>query len=199
MRKTSLPSCATSNNSAVAFRISGVTTGSGDDGRTGIAGSARLPKDDPRIEALGAVDELNSHLGLLRAMANDPPIEQLLESLQHEAFDLGAMIAGSERPLIGVKNIARLEAHLRNFNAALPPLEEFVLPGGSAVAAQCHVARTVCRRAERRVVAVGSLPKPVRVYLNRLSDLLFVLARTLAQTNGVPETLWQASGRDEAP
>lgn len=199
MRRTSLPSCATSNNPAVAFRISGVTTGSGDDGRTGIAGAARLSKDDPRIEALGAVDELNSHLGLLRAMVDNPAIERLLESLQHEAFDLGAMIAGSERPLIGLKNISRLEAHLQNCNAALPPLEEFVLPGGSAVAAQCHVARAVCRRAERRVVAVASLPKPVRVYLNRLSDLLFVLARTLAQKDGAPETLWQTSGREEEP
>ncbi len=174
-------------------------TGSGDDGRTGIAGSARLPKDDPRIEALGAVDELNSHLGLLRAMVDDPPISRLLESLQHEAFGLGAVIAGSERPLVGLKNIGRLEAHLKNYNAALPPLEEFVLPGGNSAAAQCHVARAVCRRAERRVVAAGSLPEPVRVYLNRLSDLLFVLARTLARQGDAPETLWEASGRSEAP
>ncbi len=177
----------------MGHRISHVTTKSGDDGTTGIAGGTRLPKDDARIEALGAIDELNSHLGLLRAHCDEPQLDQLLEIRQHELFDMGALVAGSETPLLTTENIAQLETLIETYNAALPPLKEFVLPGGDAAVAQCHVARAVCRRAERRIVALPTLPAEVRVYLNRLSDLLFVLARALAHRHEVAETLWQPS------
>ena len=175
----------------MAYRISRVTTRSGDDGTTGIAGGARLPKDDPRIEALGTLDELNSQLGLLSAFGIGPEAGQLVEALQQDLFDLGAVLAGGSLDWGGEKKVGRLERKVEELNAALPPLKEFILPGGSVVTAQCHVVRAVCRRAERRVVVLPDLPETVRIYLNRLSDLLFVLARTLAGEKGDQERLWR--------
>lgn len=173
-------------------RITSVTTGSGDDGTTGTADGRRLPKHHPRIEALGAVDELNSHLGLLRAqLPEDDGIWELLGEVQQELFDLGAGLAGGKSTRPGGAEIARLEEQTGTRNAGLPPLQEFALPGGGPAAAECHVARAVCRRAERRVAALDAAPALVSVYLNRLSDLLFVLARVLARQAQIPEELWE--------
>ena len=173
-------------------RVTRVTTGSGDDGTTGTADGRRLPKHHPRIEALGAVDELNSHLGLLRAqLPEGGDIRELLGEVQQELFDLGAGLAGGESTRPGGAEIGRLEVEIETRNAGLPPLREFVLPGGSPAAAQCHVARAVCRRAERRVAALDATPETAAVYLNRLSDLLFVLARELARRMQEPEQLWR--------
>ena len=170
-------------------RITRVTTGSGDDGTTGTADGQRLPKHHPRIEALGAIDELNSHLGLLRAqLPEDGDARSLLGEVQQDLFDLGAEIAGGKSARIDAAAAARLEAQTEARNAELPPLREFVLPGGGSAAAQCHVARAVCRRAERRVTALDGASEAAMVYLNRLSDLLFVLARALARA---PEELWR--------
>ena len=170
-------------------RVTRVTTGSGDDGTTGTADGQRLPKHHPRIEALGAVDELNSHLGLLRAqLPEDGDIRELLGEVQQELFDLGASLAGGESTRPSSAEIGRLEAEIETRNAQLPPLKEFVLPGGGPAAAECHVARAVCRRAERRAAALDAATETAAVYLNRLSDLLFVLARALARA---PEELWR--------
>lgn len=181
----------------MAYRISRVTTRSGDDGTTGLAGGARLSKDDPRIEALGAVDELNCQLGLLLALAAGMEACRRVEEVQQDLFDLGALIAQGKLDWKGEEKSAQLERWTEELNAALPPLEEFVLPGGGVEAAQCHVARAVCRHAERRVVGLDDLPETARVYLNRLSDLLFVLARTLAREKGEPERFWQGASRPE--
>lgn len=179
----------------MAHRISRVTTRGGDDGTTGIADGARLPKNDPRVEALGAVDELNCQLGLLSALVAGTPVARQVEEVQQDLFDLGAVVAGGNQQWKGEEKLTRLERETETLNAALAPLEEFVLPGGPVEAAQCHVARAVCRRAERRVVALPGLPEPVRVYLNRLSDFLFVLARRLAAGKGEPEQLWRGVAR----
>ena len=173
-------------------RITRVTTGSGDDGTTGTADGRRLPKHHPRIEALGAVDELNSHLGLLRAqLPEGGGTRELLGEIQQELFDLGAGLAGGKSARPGGAETARLEAEIETRNARLPALREFVLPGGGPTAARCHVARAVCRRAERRAAALDTAPKTAAVYLNRLSDLLFVLARELARRTREPEQLWR--------
>ena len=175
-------------------RVTRVTTGSGDDGTTGTADGRRLPKHHPRIEALGAVDELNSHLGLLRAqLPEGDDIRELLGEIQQELFDLGAGLAGGTAARPGAAEVARLEEQTGTRNAGLPPLQEFVLPGGSPATAQCHVARAVCRRAERWVAALDVTPALVSVYLNRLSDLLFVLARVLARRTQMPEELWEGT------
>lgn len=175
----------------MAYRISRVTTRRGDDGTTGLAGGARLSKDDPRIEALGAVDELNCQLGLLLALTAGVEACRWVEEVQQDLFDLGAIIAQGKSGWKGEEKSVQLERWTEELNAALPPLEEFVLPGGGVEAAQCHVARAVCRRAERRVVVLDDLPETARVYLNRLSDLLFVLARTLAREKEQPEKPWR--------
>ena len=150
-----------------------------------------MPKDDPRIEALGAVDELNCQLGLLFALIADTEAGRRVDEVQQDLFDLGAVIAKGNLKWKAEEKLARLERGVEEMNAALKPLEEFVLPGGGEAAAQCHVARAVCRRAERRVVALEDLPETARIYLNRLSDLLFILARTLAKEKGEAERLWQ--------
>lgn len=181
----------------MAYRISRVTTRSGDDGTTGLAGGARLSKDDPRIEALGAVDELNCQLGLLLALVAGMEACRQVEAVQQDLFDLGAIIAQGKLDWKGEEKSAQLERWIEELNAALPPLEEFVLPGGGREAAQCHVARAVCRRAERRAMALQDLPKTARIYLNRLSDLLFVLARALAEETGGSESLWRGAGSPE--
>ncbi len=177
----------------VARRISRVTTRSGDDGTTGIAGGARLSKADPRIEALGAVDELNCHLGTLFARVRDREARRWVDEAQQDLFDLGAVLARGKIAWNGEEKLARLDRGVREMNATLAPLEEFLLPGGGEAAALCHVARAVCRRAERRAVVLDDLPATARIYLNRLSDLLFVLARVLAREEGEPERSWRGA------
>ena len=167
-------------------RITRVTTKSGDDGRTSLAAGRRVAKTDPAVEALGAVDELNCHIGALRAAMILSSDLRLLGSLQQDLFDLGARLAGGGND---APDASRLETLTEDGNYGLPALDEFVLPGGDPRAAQCHLARAVCRRAERRVAALHDAD--ALVYLNRLSDLLFVLARGFALRDGSKEELWE--------
>lgn len=176
-------------------------TKTGDDGTTGLFGGARVNKDSDRVEAYGTVDELNAVLGLARAASLPPELDPLLARIQNELFALGAEIAcapGKEGRLasrpIDAGEIAALERAIDEHDAALPPLQNFVLPAGAPGAAALHHARTVCRRAERLVLHAGRAD-PVRpeliVYLNRLSDLLFALARRANQLAGLPDVPWQ--------
>jgi cob(I)alamin adenosyltransferase len=175
-------------------RLSRIVTRTGDDGTTGLADGQRVRKDDARIEAFGTVDELNSVLGMLLASGPLPAgMATLLLEVQHDLFDLGGELALPGTELITAAHIARLEQAVEAWNAPLPPLVEFVLPGGGIAATTCHLARTVCRRAERRgwtLAHAGSVGPHTLRYLNRLSDLLFVLARVLARGQG-GELLWQ--------
>lgn len=178
----------------MAKRLTRIYTRTGDDGTTGLAGGQRLPKDHVRIEAIGAVDELNSVIGLLRAQPLEAASDRLLEAVQHRLFDLGGELAMPATELLNDAHTTALEHALDRFNSDLPPLAEFVLPGGNEAAARCHMARTGCRRAERALLRL-SRDEPVNSasikYLNRLSDLLFVLARVLARRDGGTEVTWQ--------
>jgi cob(I)alamin adenosyltransferase len=175
-------------------RLTKIYTRTGDDGTTGLGDGSRLDKDTLRIEAIGAVDELNSAIG--RVLAHDCPIavRACLEDVQHDLFELGAELCLPGVTKIEDTHLARLESQLDGFNAELPGLKEFILPGGAPAAADAHLARTICRRAERTAVALGrkeSVADGGRRYLNRLSDLLFVLARVLNRAAGKPDVLWQ--------
>lgn len=175
-------------------RLSKIITRSGDDGSTGLGDGSRIAKDDARIEAIGTVDELNSVLGLLLTHDIPEPGRAYLTRVQHELFDLGGELCLPGRQFIKAEAVERLEKDTALLNEPLPPLEEFVLPGGNAAAAACHLARTVCRRAERRVVTLARetpLNEQLQIYLNRLSDLLFVVARLLARGDGREETQWR--------
>lgn len=180
-------------------RLSRITTRTGDSGSTGLADGSRLSKSAPRVQALGDVDELNSQLGLLLCESLPDAVRALLVDIQHELFNLGGELAMPAAPLLDDAAVARLDAALETHNAALPPLREFILPGGTRAAALAHVARTVTRRAERSVVALGEI-EPLRanllLYLNRLSDLLFVLARVLNRANldglGGDDVYWRS-------
>jgi cob(I)alamin adenosyltransferase len=180
-------------------RLSKIYTRTGDDGSTGLGDGTRTGKDSPRVAAYGTVDELNSTLGVVIATEGvDDAIVEVLTQIQHELFDLGGELCIPGMAMVTDADIDRLEAILDGFNADLPPLKDFILPGGSPAAAHCHVSRTVCRRAEREVVALARVedvrPQAQR-YLNRLSDLLFVLARVLARAGGHGEVLWQHERR----
>jgi cob(I)alamin adenosyltransferase len=180
-----------------------IYTRTGDDGTTGVLGPGRVPKHAPRVEAYGAVDELNAVLGVARGLDRERWLDAELGAIQEKLFPLGAELSavepsrlqGLER--IADEDVATLEAWIDRLEADLPPLTRFVLPGGAPLAAQLHVARTVCRRAERRVVALAAQesiePRLVR-YLNRLADLLFVMARWSNQRDGHTETLWRGRG-----
>lgn len=174
-------------------RLSKIFTRTGDDGTTGLGDGSRTPKDAPRIEAIGAVDELNSTLGVLLAESLPDDVRALLTDVQHDLFDLGGELSIPGYTALTDEHVAALEAAIQRYNAALPPLKEFILPGGSRAAALAHVSRTVCRRAERRVVVMardsGDIPRPQH-YLNRLSDLLFVLSRVLNRAAGGTDVLW---------
>lgn len=181
----------------MANRLSKITTRTGDDGTTGLARNTRIGKDHPRIEAMGEVDELNSQLGLLMGEPLPGMIHELLAAIQHHLFDMGAELSMPEHAGITEAKLAVLDEAISRYNADLPPLKEFILPGGGRAAAQCHVCRAVCRRAERRLVALGGQEplSPLLVpYLNRLSDLLFILARVLNRGAGVDDVYWK-SGR----
>lgn len=175
-------------------RLSKIYTRTGDAGHTGLGDGSRTAKDNPRVEAFGSVDELNGHIGLLIAQAAVPAaIRATLTAIQHELFDLGGELCIPGHQAIGEAHIARLEQALDALNSDLPALQEFILPGGNVAAATAHVARAVCRRAERRVVSLARAERvhaPAIAYLNRLSDLLFVIARVLARADG-GEVLWR--------
>ncbi|MFZ4499650.1 MAG: cob(I)yrinic acid a,c-diamide adenosyltransferase [Burkholderiales bacterium] len=181
-------------------RLTHITTRTGDSGETGLADGSRVPKTDPRIHALGDVDELNSQIGVVLTHDLPEDIRRLLSSVQNDLFDLGSELAIPGSSLLTADHLARLDAAIAAYNALLPPLREFVLPGGCAAAAQSHVARTVCRRAERTLVALdhaGIVGERPRLYLNRLSDLLFILSRCINQMAGVPDVCWQPATRKD--
>ena len=178
----------------MANRLSKIYTRTGDDGTTGLSDGSRLEKDAVRVEAMGDVDELNSVLGLLLTEALSDGLRTMLSSIQHDLFDIGGELSLPGHTLIADAHVARLERELETLNATLPALKDFILPGGSRAAATAHVARTVCRRAERKVVALSRAKsvQPLLIqYLNRLSDLLFVCARVLNREAGVPDVLWE--------
>ncbi|MDR3393262.1 MAG: cob(I)yrinic acid a,c-diamide adenosyltransferase [Sulfuriferula sp.] len=175
-------------------RLSKITTRTGDDGTTGLGDGERVPKDAARVEALGDVDELNSQLGVLLAEEIPLPVSVLLNEIQHALFDLGGELSIPGYTALTEAHLLALDGAIDLYNAQLPPLKEFVLPAGSRAAAVCHVARTVCRRAERRVVTLarGETVSDFAVrYLNRLSDLLFILSRILNRHAGGADVCWQ--------
>ncbi len=176
-------------------RLSKIYTRTGDDGTTGLGDGTRVRKDDARVEAYGTADELNSAVGVLLAVPGLPePVVKCLTEIQHELFDLGGELCIPGHRVIQAAQVTRLEQSLDEFNDALPPLKEFILPGGGPGAAACHLARAIARRAERRVwtlAATETVAPDVLQYLNRLSDLLFVLARVLARHENGTEVLWR--------
>src|SRR5580692_6444638 len=178
-------------------RLSKIYTRTGDDGSTGLGDGARVPKESLRVEAYGAVDEANSAIGVVLSVAALPPeIARCLTEVQHDLFDLGGELCIPGHRMIEASHVERLEGELDSFNEHLPPLKEFILPGGGPAAAACHVARAVCRRAERRCWSLAReqsvAPDPLK-YLNRLSDLLFVVARVLARHEHGSEVIWRRS------
>jgi len=178
----------------MGHRLSKIVTRTGDAGTTGLGDGSRVAKDAPRIAAIGAVDELNSTLGVLLAEELPAAVRDCLVQVQHDLFDLGGELSIPGHVAVGEAHVVRLEGAVETFNAELEPLREFILPGGTRPAALAHVARTVCRRAERDVVTLAAsdaVSDPTRRYLNRLSDLLFVVARTLNRVAGRPDVLWR--------
>jgi len=181
----------------MANRLSTIVTRTGDDGTTGLGDGSRTHKDDARIEVMGQVDELNATLGVLLAEPLADPVRADLLEIQHDLFDLGGELSIPGHRMIGEAQVARLDRRIAHYNADLPRLAEFILPGGARSAALAHVSRTVCRRAERALVAMARTAGPdavgasARQYLNRLSDLLFVLARVLNRTEGAGDVLWR--------
>lgn len=177
----------------MANRLSKIVTRTGDAGETGLGDGSRLQKHAPRIHALGEVDELNSHVGVLLCEPMPDSVRLALQRIQRDLFDLGGELSIPGYEMLKEAQLTRLEEWVQQWNATLPPLKEFILPGGCRGAALLHVARTVCRRAERSVAALGEEERSVLAlpYLNRLSDLLFVLARVANREANVPEPLWR--------
>lgn len=179
---------------AVGNRLSKIYTRTGDGGETGLGDGSRVSKDAARVEAFGTVDELNSLLGVLLAGVLPDAIRATLTQVQHWLFDLGGELCIPGHRAVTAEQVTYLETSLDALNTPLEPLKEFILPGGCEAAALCHLARTVCRRAERRLVTLGATeavnPDGLR-FLNRLSDLLFVMARTLNRAAGRADVLWQ--------
>ena len=176
-------------------RLSKIYTRTGDTGATGLGDGTRVPKDSVRVEAFGTVDELNSAIGVLLAVPCLPEaVTACLTGVQHELFDLGGELCIPGHMIITNAQVMRLETELDGFNDSLPPLKEFILPGGGPAAAACHLARAIARRAERRLWTLAGVetvnPESTR-YLNRLSDLLFVLARVLVRHERGAEVLWR--------
>jgi len=176
-----------------------IYTKTGDGGETGLFGGPRVRKDDPRIEAYGTVDELNAVLGLVRCEALPDEIDALVARVQNELFDLGAELATPAparmgTSTLGAGQISAMEQAIDRYEAGLSPLKQFILPGGARPAAELHLARTVCRRAERRLISLAAIElvsQDLVVYLNRLGDLLFVLARAVNQAGGVADVPWK--------
>ena len=174
-------------------RLSAIVTRTGDEGSTGLADGSRRAKDDIRVHCLGEVDELNALIGLTLSAIEDDQIMQVLTLVQHDLFDIGAELCQPGKSLILANHVDAIESAVEKFNEALPPLKEFILPGGGHAAVAAHVARSVCRRAERRMISLShseAINDHSRRYLNRLSDLLFVVARVLA-IGGDGEVYWQ--------
>jgi cob(I)alamin adenosyltransferase len=178
----------------MGHRLSKITTRTGDAGETGLGDGSRVRKDSPRIATLGEIDELNSCIGLLLAEDMPPAVHDALVGIQHDLFDLGGEVCIPGRSSIHSEQVGKLEGLLERYNGDLPPLKEFILPGGSRAAGLAQLARCVCRRAERALVGLAR-QEPVgdaaRIYLNRLSDLLFVLGRVLNRHAGQGDVLWQ--------
>ncbi|BCZ78862.1 ATP:cob(I)alamin adenosyltransferase [Paraburkholderia terrae] len=175
-------------------RLSKIATRTGDDGTTGLGDGKRVRKDDARIAAIGGVDELNSNIGVLLCESLPDDVRAALTSIQHDLFDLGGELCIPGHSMIADTHLAQLDAWLAEYNATLPPLKEFILPAGTRAASLAHVCRTVCRRAERAIVALGAVETindAPRRYVNRLSDLLFVLARVLNRVDGGADVLWR--------
>jgi cob(I)alamin adenosyltransferase len=180
--------------------VTSIYTRTGDQGETGLFGGGRIGKDDPRVEAYGEVDELNASLGMARSSGLDPQLEALVAEIQAQLFTLGAVLAtpsGTKAetyiPQVRPEWSLALERAIDEFDRELTPLQQFILPGGTPAASHLHLARTVCRRAERRVVSLSraiSIEPQLLVYLNRLSDLLFVMARVANHRAGVPDVPW---------
>ena len=178
-----------------------ISTKTGDNGQTGLLAGPRVSKDHVRIEACGTVDELNAQLGRARAEGLPEPLDPLLSEIQHRLFDVGAELACPHPQAYGLSTIRPveirvLEEQIEHYETQLPPLRDFILPGGTPAAAQLHVARTVCRRAERRIVTLQHVEPEhfspcVIQYLNRLGDLLFLLARAANHLAGVPDVPWK--------
>ncbi|MDH3692251.1 MAG: cob(I)yrinic acid a,c-diamide adenosyltransferase [Gammaproteobacteria bacterium] len=178
----------------MGHRLSKIYTKTGDDGTTGLSNGSRVPKDDPRVEAMGAVDELNSAIGLLMTETLPDSVLTCLHEVQHNLFDLGGELSMPGHCLVKEEHVTALEQTLDQLNASLAPLKEFILPGGTRAASLCHIARATCRRAERRVhtlAKTAAVANPVKHYLNRLSDLLFVMARVINKASGEQDTLWK--------
>ena len=178
----------------MGHRLSKIVTRTGDAGTTGLGDGTRIAKDSARIEAIGAVDELNSTLGVLAAEMLPVPIAACILDVQHDLFDLGGELSIPGHAVITEAHVERIEIAVERFNADLPPLEEFILPGGTRASSLAHVARTVCRRAERALIGLAKTDKVsdfARKYLNRLSDLLFVLARAINRAEGQADVLWR--------
>ncbi|MCL4791667.1 MAG: cob(I)yrinic acid a,c-diamide adenosyltransferase [Gammaproteobacteria bacterium] len=180
-------------------RLTKIYTRTGDDGTTGLASGERVRKDCARVEAYGTVDELNCCIGLVLASPDLPAsLSDSLQAIQHRLFDLGGELATPGRQVILAADTTDLEILLDTLNADLPPLKDFILPGGTPAAANCHLARAVCRRAERRLLSLQQA-EAINVealrYLNRLSDLLFVMSRVLCRTSGGTEVIWKARGK----
>jgi cob(I)alamin adenosyltransferase len=179
-------------------RLSKIATRTGDNGTTGLGDGRRVDKDNPHVLAMGDVDELNSHIGLLLCESLPHAIREALIQVQHELFDIGGELCIPGHTAITEEDVLKLDELLAQYNAGLQPLKDFILPGGTRAAAQAHVCRTVCRRAERSIVTLGQdeyLNDYSRQYINRLSDLLFVLARVLNREAGGEDHLWQKERR----
>ena len=181
-------------------RLSKIVTRTGDNGTTGLGDGSRTGKDSLRVHAMGEVDELNSHMGVLLCEDLPATLREELVSIQHDLFDLGGELCIPGYTMITEVQVARLDALLQKYNADLPPLKDFILPGGSRAASLAHVCRTVCRRAERAIVSLGKNEKindNPRQYMNRLSDLLFVLSRVLNRHAGGVDVQWEKDRKRE--
>lgn len=177
-------------------RLTQIATRTGDDGSTGLGDNTRVPKNSLRVQAMGDVDELNSHIGLLLCEELPQEVRELLIDIQHQLFNLGGELSIPGYELLKADAVLALDQALEEHNAVLPRLQEFILPAGTRAASQAHVCRTVARRAERAVVALGAaeaLRETPRQYLNRLSDLMFVLARVLNRMHGGDDVYWKSA------
>lgn len=181
-------------------RLSKIYTRTGDKGTTGLSDGSRVTKDDIRIEAIGDVDELNSVIGVVVSQETDAEIRTILVDIQHHLFNVGGELSLPGYCLINSEHVGWLETTLDQLNDSLEPLREFILPGGNPAAAQCFLARAICRRAERRLVTLkdnSTVSEPLLQYINRLSDLLFVVSRHINKQHGNPDILWQAPKQDK--
>jgi cob(I)alamin adenosyltransferase len=182
-------------------RLTAIATRTGDTGTTGLGDNTRVSKNSLRVHAMGDVDELNSHIGLLLCESLPANVRELLIDIQHELFNLGGELCIPGYELLKTEALLQLDEALAHYNAQLPPLKEFILPAGSRAASQAHICRTVARRAERTVVALGNeeaLKDNPRQYLNRLSDLMFVLARVLNRVDGGDDVYWKSARMQKA-